>query len=85
MGNWSDNDRNAAAERELDNDLDHYFESMEDGPEVEQTYTVSIDVSARAVSKDEAKKLVQNSLINNYRGLTVYAINITDAYSEDDQ
>lgn len=57
MGTWSDSERNAAAERELDNDLDHYFESMEDGPEVEQTFTVSVDVCVKATSKDEAKRI----------------------------
>ena len=57
MGTWSDSDRNAAADREIANDLDHYFESMEDGPEVEQTFTVSIDVCVKATSKDEAKKI----------------------------
>jgi hypothetical protein len=52
---YSNSEANAAAERELDNDLDHYFEDGEEGAQTDQEFVVSVDIRLLAYDKDDAK------------------------------
>lgn len=75
---YSNSEANAAAERELDRDLDHYFES---GEEQLKTFVVTVDITLRAFSKADAKELALKVVKG---GDDVFRVEFIECLSEDE-